>query len=122
MKNTFYKLSIILLVSFFFIKCENNDEKEILKETNATPLTEQQNPIFSTQVFNIKNKQFGYDILMNGQPYIHQPHIPAISGNNGFTSKNKAQIAGDFIIKKLNNNIMPPTITLKELDSLGVLN
>lgn len=65
---------------------------------------------------------WGYDIMINGEIHIHQPHIPAIMGNNGFSSEEKAQIAGEFVIKKIKNNILPPRVTPEELDSLGVLN
>ncbi|HRH67618.1 MAG TPA: DUF4907 domain-containing protein [Bacteroidia bacterium] len=64
---------------------------------------------------------FGYDILAGGKLYIHQPHIPAIPGNNGFSSAEAAKKAGSFILSKMRKNIMPPSVTKKELDSLGVL-
>lgn len=64
---------------------------------------------------------FGYDILMGGKIYIHQPHIPAVAGNNGFPSAESALKTGTFIISKIRKNIMPPSVTKNELDSLGVL-
>jgi len=67
------------------------------------------------------SRGWGYDILKNGEPIIHQPHIPAIMGNNGFSSEEKALVAGEFVIKKIKNNILPPRVTPEELDSLGVL-
>jgi len=67
------------------------------------------------------NRGWGYDIMVDGKIYIHQPNIPAIMGNNGFSSEEDAQEVGDFIIQKLKNNIIPPSVTPEELDSLGVL-
>ncbi|MFN8145020.1 MAG: DUF4907 domain-containing protein [Bacteroidia bacterium] len=64
---------------------------------------------------------FGYDVLMGGKLYIHQPHIPAIQGNKGFANEANARKAGEFIVSKLKRNIMPPSVSKEELDSLGVL-
>lgn len=67
-------------------------------------------------------KGWGYDILADGSIYIHQPNVPAIMGNSGFSSEEKARKAGEFVISKIQNNIIPPSVTPEELDSLGVLN
>ena len=66
-------------------------------------------------------KGWGYDVYADGALYIHQPAIPAIPGNRGFSSQHNALTAGNFAALKIRNNIMPPTISLNELDSLGVL-
>ena len=66
-------------------------------------------------------KGWGYDIYNDGQIYIHQPNIPAIPGNRGFSSQQHAKTIGEFAVYKIRNNIMPPTISVEELDSLGVL-
>ena len=64
---------------------------------------------------------WGYDILINGQLYIHQPNIPAVMGNNGFSSEEKAREAGELIISKIRNNILPPAVTVEELETKGLL-
>ena len=64
---------------------------------------------------------WGYEVLIKNKPYIRQETIPAISGNRGFSSKEKAEKAAQFVIYKIEKNIMPPTVTVAELDSLGVL-
>ncbi len=66
-------------------------------------------------------KGFGYDVYIDKSPYVHQPHIPAIAGNRGFSSSEFAQRTGEFVAYKIKNNIMPPSISPAELDSLGVL-
>lgn len=65
---------------------------------------------------------WGYQILNHDELYINQPHIPAIPGNNGFDSEDKALTTAQFVIYKLNNGIVPPTVSPEELDSLGVMN
>ena len=64
---------------------------------------------------------FGYDILIYDALYVHQPHIPAINGNRGFHSKDQATKAAEFVVYKIRNNIMPPSLSVGELDSLGTL-
>lgn len=68
-----------------------------------------------------KIKGFGYDVYIDDKLYVHQPHVPAVSGNNGFNSEENAEKAGEFIVYKIKNNIMPPSVSAKELDSLAVL-
>jgi Domain of unknown function (DUF4907) len=64
---------------------------------------------------------YGYNILIDGKPYVHQPHIPAVAGNKGFATLDAANKAGAFVAYKIKNNIMPPSITEHELDSVGAL-
>jgi hypothetical protein len=66
-------------------------------------------------------KGYGYDIYVDKSLKVHQPHIPAVSGNRGFPTEEKAKRAGEFVGNKFRNNIMPPSVNPKELDSLGVL-
>lgn len=64
---------------------------------------------------------YGYDILIFDALYVHQPHIPAINGNRGFKTKDQANKAAEFVVYKIRNNIMPPSLSVEELDSLGTL-
>lgn len=58
---------------------------------------------------------------MNGKLLVHQPSIPALPGNDGFRTKEQAQRVADFVVKKIRNNEMPPTVTIKDLNSMNVL-
>ena len=40
-----------------------------------------------TKIIPSENNTFGYDILVNGKTLVHQPSIPAMSGNRGFSTK-----------------------------------
>jgi hypothetical protein len=77
---------------------------------------------FEIKIFrNTDISGFGYDILLeNGRPYIHQPNIPALPGNNGFSSEEVAKKVAALVVFKIRNNIIPPTVDVRELDSLGV--
>ena len=63
---------------------------------------------------------FGYDIFRKNILFIHQPTIPAVGGNAGFSSAEKAEKTAKLMLYKIANNIMPPSVSIQELDSLGI--
>jgi len=77
---------------------------------------------FSIEIFENKDGTggFGYDLLNGGKVTIHQPHIPAVSGTSGFATKADAEKVGSLMLLKIQKGIMPPTISIEELDSLGI--
>ncbi len=129
-----YKFYILLTaISFLLLAPGCNSNKEPVKNEpevqkpmpgynkfDETTLTISVFKVDSTEVNG--NRGWGYDILADGAIYIHQPNVPAIMGNNGFSSEENARKAGEFVIGKIRNNIVPPSVTPEELDSLGVLN
>lgn len=64
---------------------------------------------------------FGYDILRNGKPFIHQPNVPGLPGNEGFKTKEGARKVAEHVAGKIRNGVMPPSVSLEELQRLGVL-
>ncbi|MDB5258765.1 MAG: hypothetical protein JWM14_3460 [Chitinophagaceae bacterium] len=64
---------------------------------------------------------WGYSISIDGKKTINQPNIPGIEGKKGFKTKEQALKTADFVIYKIKHNSFPPSVTRKELDSLGVL-
>ena len=51
---------------------------------------------------------------------VHQPNIPAVMGNRGFSTEEDAAKTADLVMYKLKNNIMPPSVSVSELDSIGI--
>lgn len=102
---------------------ENGSKKETKKE--AIQQKEKSNPYarakITAKIIPSANKTFGYEIIVNGKTVVRQPNIPALSGNEGFTTKKRAQKVADFVVKKIRNNEMPPTVTIKDLNSMNVL-
>lgn len=142
MRHTFLYILIAGLLA-----CSNRSEKAAeqvtnettvplpVKESESKPLDtihevsqipdEKKSSIPPTSIrFNVfKNtevKGYGYDILMGDKLYIHQPNVPALPGNDGFETEEDAQRVAELVIFKIKNNIVPPTIDVKELDSLGI--
>ena len=91
-------------------------KKEVKQQNNPYA-----NAKITTRIIPSANKTFGYDVLVNGKTFVHQPSIPAIPGNNGFATKEKARKVADFVVKKIRKNEMPPTVTIEDLNKMGVL-
>jgi hypothetical protein len=62
---------------------------------------------------------WGYDILTNGHPYIHQDIIPDIRGQHGFQSKEEALAVGQKVYDRLVANQIP-VISIEEMRQLKV--
>lgn len=64
-------------------------------------------------------KGWGYDILADGKPYIHQDFIPAIPGQHSFRSREDALTVG----KKVYERVMAgkqPMVTAEEVRAMGI--
>ncbi len=75
---------------------------------------------FQNRTTDNANGTWGYDVYMDGKPYIHQPSVPAIAGIKGFRDEISAKKAGELMAFKIKHNIMPPSVTPHELDSMGI--
>ncbi len=111
-------MRLFLFVLILVVGCQQSSEQK--KDQPISTVVEKQPSELTDSLFKTEIG-WGYDILLNGKPFIHQPHIPGISGNKGFDSEGKAQKAADFIKFKIKNKIMPPSVTEIELDSIGAL-
>jgi hypothetical protein len=74
---------------------------------------------YSVEVFTTSGG-WGYSILNNGKPFIHQPTIPGQPGLVGFASKADAQRVGERVVEKIQQDKAMPTLTNDELRQLGV--
>jgi hypothetical protein len=86
---------------------------------------QKKNPYANAEI-NIKiipsaNNTYGYDIVVYGRPLVHQPNIPGLPGNEGFTTKERSKTVAEFVVTKIRNNAIPPTVTIEDLNKLGVL-
>jgi len=117
---------LFFVIALLHFSCSDNQaDKKKHNEAFKAKLAKQQNTSRSESGWNYEifktEKGFGYTLLENGKKRIHQPTIPAVGGNRGFDSHEKAEKAAKHIIKKINNNIFPPSVSASELDSLKVL-
>lgn len=103
---------LVLLGVVFYVF--TNTESESLPE--VSPYV---NSNIETQTFEV-NSEWGYNILIDGNIYVHQPNIPAVSGGYGFKTEQDAQKVAELVVNKIRNNMLPPTVSVEELQSLGI--
>jgi hypothetical protein len=108
---------VILFVVACSEKPSKSSEDEINGDTNTTLASEKYEVITTEN----PDQSFGYQILKDGKLMIDQKNIPAIQGNRGFSSKSDAEKIANFAIDKIKKGAFPPTISVEELDSLGVI-
>jgi hypothetical protein len=122
MKN----LSIICsLVSVFIISCSHVQQN---KTDNIAVVAEDNNfsPKIEIRIFRNDTipgsgfSGYGYDIMVEGKPHIHQPHIPAVSGSSGFLSEEDARKTAEYVAERFKKTKALPSLSKQELDSLGI--
>ena len=67
-----------------------------------------------------KLKGYGYDLYIDGKKTIHQPIIPAVPGNNAFATEEEAKRTGELAAAKMKATGSFPSLTIHELDSIGI--
>ncbi len=110
-------LLIVFSVSAVLYK-QNKDSPKSAKATHAAG-TYKKNSFRYTITGNEQNG-YGYDVFEGNRIFIRQPSVPGMPGNKGIATKNDAEKVAKLVIKKLSNNIMPPTISRHELDNLKI--
>jgi hypothetical protein len=71
----------------------------------ATTMSERNNS-YCVNVFESEGG-WGYDILYKNKTIIHQPFIPAVSGQHPFKNKALAKETGRLVVKKIKNKKSP---------------
>lgn len=102
-------------------KFKSMQDSILSTETNKIEENLYSNSQVEYSIINSENNTYGYEISIDNQLSISQTSIPGQPGNKGFSTKYKAEKTAKYIVNKIKNGIMPPTITQAELDSLGVL-
>ena len=46
--------------------------------------------------------------------------MPGLPGNEGFPTRERTRKVGEFVVKKIRNNGMPPTVSIENLNNIGV--
>ena len=118
------KIIIIIASVFLLVSCWYFVHNKWNKADPAT--VQEDNPFkdadIKAVVIPLENHTFGYDIYVHGAVLVHQPTRPGLPGNSGFATDEDAMKVAELVIRKIRNNEMPPTVTIEELQVLGVLN
>jgi hypothetical protein len=109
----------VLFMLFIFVGLSGTSisAKEAIKQQKNPSTTAD----IAIKIIPSADNTFGYDILLHGKPFVHQPNIPGLPGNEGFSTQERAQTAAEFVVKKIRNNEMPPTVTIEDLNNMGIL-
>ena len=115
----------LAILFLFILSCnnaqKNNSADKTLVNESGNPQRKIETRIFRNDTIAGSNLTgFGYDILVDGILYIHQPHIPAVSGLKGFLTGEDARMAAEYVSTKFKMTNTLPRITPQELDSLGI--
>ena len=107
---------VILLLIYSCNSSTSESKQSSVPETISTTATSSTYRVFMNDSTD-KSKGYGYEI--NGGMHILQKSIPAVNGNQLFQMEEDAGKVAALVCSKIQNNQLP-TITLHELDSLGV--
>ena len=130
MKSLSFCFSLALFTSLTVSSCSSSDSTEkkdsnTSTENSATSAVPQNAQLIEAKTFEVKDSTgksqgWGYDIYVDGHKNIHQPIIPSIPGNNSFKTESDAKKTGDFAAQKMKLTGSLPTLSIQELDSLGI--
>jgi Na+-transporting methylmalonyl-CoA/oxaloacetate decarboxylase gamma subunit len=128
----FIALIILVLV---FVSCgdaanKKNPENKPKNSTKNEGVSQKDKPVEAeireknTSVYEVRTVEnasgWGYEVWQDGAMVIKQEHIPAVQGIRAFSSQEQAQKAAEIIKAKLDQGIFPPTMSMAELQSIGV--
>lgn len=118
LKAVCISICILFLSSLANVQAQSATNNNI---DSVRSLNSFQNSILTYKITEAKSKTWGYQIYSNRTLIIDQTVVPCIQGDKGFKNKESAKKVATFVIRKIRNGIIPPTITLKELQELKVL-
>jgi len=72
------------------------------------------------KIITAAGHSYGYDIYSGGKVLIHQASVPGLPGNQGFMRRKDAERIAALVIKKLEEHIMPPTVSRQEMEELKI--
>lgn len=122
-----YRNTVIVLMGFFLLMLiawliKERYTKPALSLTAPVTSLLASVPVEEVEVIPFVTRSgWGYEIKVKGKPHIRQNTIPALAGNKGFSTREKALLAGKLVAYKMTKGVLPPTISENELDSLQVL-
>ncbi len=109
-----YVVWLMMLVLLAFLSSCNG---------SATKIKSSKVPQYDSLTYKVYKVDggWGYDVLINGKVYIHQPFIPAVQGGFPFRTREDARKVAILVIEKLMTRRGMPRVKVEELQELGVL-
>ncbi|MBP6089787.1 MAG: DUF4907 domain-containing protein [Crocinitomicaceae bacterium] len=113
-KSSVFIISISLFICL--TACETSEKQDEI--TITTSKKSKQEP-YRFEIISLQNG-FGYQLFENNKLIIDQQTIPAVQGNQAFENYESAKKCAAFCLDKIKKGIFPPTITVEELNQLGI--
>lgn len=111
---------ILPVLILLICACENEEPvKEPVKpkvEETTTPSDE-----ITYRLIYKENTGWGYQVFKGAKMLINQEHIPAVQGVKGFDTEEQAETTVKHLIERIKKGDPRPTLSVQELDSLGVI-
>lgn len=115
-------MTFVVVILAFVCSIKGFSQKQNPGTGPTFPSSEElKNLKLSYKIISSPHSTFGYDIYSDDKLLIHQPAIPGMQGNDGFTGKPEAERVASLVVKKINAGEMPPTVTLEEMKKLKAI-
>jgi hypothetical protein len=117
------KALLMFFSVLFLVACSEKRGQEQKQAVDVPAKTEQAvtESGYTVEIIAGEANSYGYDIKKDGKLLIHQPHVPGVAGVRGFDTELQARAAAQLMISKMEKNIMPPTVSEHEIDSIRSL-
>lgn len=112
--------SVVIAITLFVLPAAQASETGYGAAIHQTNWDSTPGSIVGYHLFSCANHTYGYEITLNGKVLIHQAYIPCVPGKKGFASEQDAAVVANLVAAKVRKGILPPTITIGEMQSLGV--
>lgn len=100
---------------------ENEKPQSGTKKPKASNVEKSLNE-WTYRAVRIENKGWGYQLFRGPNLEINQQNVPAVNGLHYFETEEKASLAAELALSKIEQGHFPPTVEPAELDSIGAVN
>jgi hypothetical protein len=115
---------VLGIITVFFqteLKAQPAPKPRQYKSPNNNDTSRNAAPGFDYIIIRAPHNTYGYDIYDYRHRLIHQPSIPGLPGNDGFKTKADALKVAKLVCDKLKKGEMPPSVSIKELKQLKII-
>lgn len=113
------RIFFLIALIFAFASCSQSSKDQEINSSDNEVVVNVSDGIQAV-VLEYGPGEFGYQILENGKLLIDQQHIPAVQGLKRFKTREEAQRLGEHVKSMIQKGIMPPTVSMSDLDSLYI--
>lgn len=114
-----------IVLSLFLLGTEQNLSAAILVANNQFIQTAGGDVLkqgdYLIEIIAAAKDTYGYDVYKGKKLLIHQPTVPAVPRNTGFTTKAAAEKVARKVVEKMKKGEALPTVTVDELKEMNII-